>query len=226
MNRPSWLRPFSGRGLDRTRRVYDWWSRHDRAYAAFVSAFLLGRTREFRERTVAALELEAGDRVLDVGCGPGTNAPILADAVGPRGAIVGVDASRGMVASAGERGAALPPETAVLRADASRLPVRPARFDAAIATLSLSAMSDVRRVLEGVHSALRPGGRLSVLDTRGFPTAPWRWLNPPIGAVAAVLTNWYPDVDVPGAVERTFADATIETFQSGSVFVLTATKGQ
>lgn len=216
---------FDRRGREHNRRVYDWWSRHDRAYGLFVDAFLLGRTGAFRDRTVEALSLTPGDRVLDVGCGPGPNFGRLAGAVGPEGAVVGVDASPGMVARARERGERLAPETGVLRADATRLPVRDERFDAACATLSLSAMPDVRAVVDGIHDALRPGGRLAVLDARSFRSGPLRWLDPLVEGVAAALTNWYPDAPVVESMAETFAEVSVETFYGGTVYVATGQKG-
>jgi demethylmenaquinone methyltransferase/2-methoxy-6-polyprenyl-1,4-benzoquinol methylase len=216
---------FDRRDHTHSQRVYDWWSRHDRVYAAFVTAFLLGRTGEFRDRTVAALSLDPGDTVLDVGCGPGPNFERLADAVGPTETIVGVDASPGMVKRARERGEQLDCEIEVLRADAKRLPVENNRFDGVCATLSLSAIGDVEAVVSKMSDVLRPGGRTAVLDARSFQTAPLRWLNPLIEGVSAYITNWYPEVPIVQSVEDMFVKVSIETFHGGTVYVVTAKKG-
>jgi demethylmenaquinone methyltransferase/2-methoxy-6-polyprenyl-1,4-benzoquinol methylase len=215
---------FARRGRDHSQRVYDWWSRHDRAYAAFVDAFLLGRTGEFRDRTADALSLAAGDTVLDVGCGPGPNFERLAPAVGPTGTVVGVDASPGMVSRASERGERLACETEVLRADGARLPVRDGRFDAACATLSLSAMPDVERVVAGMSDALRPGGRVAVLDARSFQSGPLARLDPLLESVSAYVTNWYPDAPIVQSVDDAFAEVAVETFHGGTVYVATGVK--
>ena len=56
----------------------------------------LYRTRDVRRRRALvreALGVRAGERVLDVGCGPGFYAEELLAEVGPEGAVVGVDAS-------------------------------------------------------------------------------------------------------------------------------------
>jgi demethylmenaquinone methyltransferase/2-methoxy-6-polyprenyl-1,4-benzoquinol methylase len=215
---------FERRGHDHSQRVYDWWGRHDWAYRAFVNGYLLGREGAFRSRTVDALDLAPGDTVLDVGCGPGPNFGRLADGVGPTGTVVGVDASEAMVERATGRSARLECSAAVLRADAARLPVRDAAADAVCATLSLSAMPDVAAVVDQLWRVLRPGGRLAVLDARPFQAAYGRWLNPLVERAAAYLTNWYPDADIVGAVEARFAETTVETFQGGSIYVLTARK--
>ena len=46
-----------------------------------------------RQRAVDLLKLKPGDRVLDVGCGPGGSFPFLVNAVGPTGQVVGVEIS-------------------------------------------------------------------------------------------------------------------------------------
>ena len=46
-----------------------------------------------RQRAVELLNLKPGDRVLDVGCGPGGSFPFLVRAVGPTGQVVGVEIS-------------------------------------------------------------------------------------------------------------------------------------
>jgi len=221
-----WFRQwaFGRRDHVHSQHVYDWWSRHDRVYTAFVAAFLFGRTAEFRERTVASLALEAGDTVLDVGCGPGPNFERLADAVGPTGTIVGVDASTGMVQRAREHGEQIDCEIEVLRADDRRLPVANNRFDGVCATLSLSAMDDVETVVAGLSDVLRPSGRIAVLDARSFQTAPLCWLNPLIEGVSAYITNWYPDAPIAQSVEDTFVAVSMETFHAGTVYVVTGEK--
>jgi phosphatidylethanolamine/phosphatidyl-N-methylethanolamine N-methyltransferase len=53
-----------------------------------------------RREAVAALSLDRGDTVVDLGCGTGANLPYLREAVGPEGTVVGVDLTRGMLARA------------------------------------------------------------------------------------------------------------------------------
>ncbi len=49
--------------------------------------------RSLRRRAVQMLQLTPGDRVIDAGCGPGGSFEYLVDAVGPSGAVVGVEIS-------------------------------------------------------------------------------------------------------------------------------------
>src|SRR3954452_16214404 len=53
-----------------------------------------------RRRAVATLGLKPGDTVLEIGAGSGRNFPYLVEAVGPRGTVIGVDPSPGMLAEA------------------------------------------------------------------------------------------------------------------------------
>jgi SAM-dependent methyltransferase len=108
---------------------------------------------------VDALGLQRGDRVLDVGCGPGRHAHALAQ----RGVtVVGIDISERfmqLAASTAPRGAAF------ARADARRLPVARGCFDAAISLcqggFGLLDADDVV-VLGAMAAAVRPGGRVAV----------------------------------------------------------------
>jgi len=49
--------------------------------------------KSLRQKAVQLLQLKPGDRVLDVGCGPGGSFPYLVEAVGPSGEVVGVEIS-------------------------------------------------------------------------------------------------------------------------------------
>jgi ubiquinone/menaquinone biosynthesis C-methylase UbiE len=54
----------------------------------------------------------------------------------------------------------------VLRADAAREPLGHNEYDAAVAIFSISAMPDVAAAVGSAFKALRPGGRLFVVDMR------------------------------------------------------------
>src|SRR5262245_42910177 len=59
--------------------------------------------RPVRQKAVELLKLEEGDRVLDMGCGPGGSFPYLVHAVGPSGQVVGVEISPVMSINARKR---------------------------------------------------------------------------------------------------------------------------
>ncbi len=75
-----------------------------------------------RERAVPALHLQEGSRVLDIGCGTGLNFPLLLDAVGPTGHVVGVDLSSEMLGVARRKTRNAPPgNVSLIEADAEQL---------------------------------------------------------------------------------------------------------
>ena len=95
----------------------DDWSR--RLEAVYRTADVVGQ----RRGVIEALRLRPGERVLDIGCGPGMLACEMAGVVAPRGRVHGVDISPSMLAIARERpppAGAPPPEYA--EADALAIP--------------------------------------------------------------------------------------------------------
>ena len=122
-------------------------------------SFTKGTVQEV-DHVVAAVGLQPGDRVLDVGCGPGRHAHELAR----RGILVhGIDISARFVELAAEHA---PPGATFERLDARHLGFD-GEFDAAICLCQgafglMTANGDDRVVLERIAAALRPGGRLAL----------------------------------------------------------------
>jgi arsenite methyltransferase len=116
-----------------------------------------------RELVRVALGAQAGDRVLDVGCGPGFYVTELLEVVGGAGLVVGVDVSADMLAVAAKR-AEGHDNVEFHQADATALPVPEASFDRALSVQVLEYVQDVSAALEEMYRALRPGGRVLVWD--------------------------------------------------------------
>jgi demethylmenaquinone methyltransferase/2-methoxy-6-polyprenyl-1,4-benzoquinol methylase len=123
----------------------------------------------WRRRAAAALALPAGSRVLDLCCGTGDQALAL----GRRGSrVAAADFCVPMLARArrkfSRRGAAragaVRRSMAPLAADALALPFPPAGFDGATVAFGLRNVADLDRALAELAAALRPGGRLVVLE--------------------------------------------------------------
>ena len=118
------------------------------------------RRRAIVRRTLSAT---AGDRVLDVGCGPGFYcAELLAD-VGPTGSVVGIDGSPAMLALAGRRCAGCE-NVELYEADATSLPVKDGCIDRALCVQVLEYVADPAVALAEMYRAIRSGGRVVLWD--------------------------------------------------------------
>jgi len=114
-----------------------------------------------RRAVRAALALQPGEHVLDIGSGPGFLAAEMAEEVGPDGRVHGVDPSDSMLAIASRD------ESPVeyVAGDALKLPFGDEQFDVAVSTQVYEYVDDIEGALAEARRVLRPGGRLLVLDT-------------------------------------------------------------
>lgn len=115
---------------------------------------------EQRRAIRAALSLQPGERVLDIGSGPGFLAAEMAVEVGSDGRVHGVDPSQSMLASARRRGSTV--EYGI--GDALALPFPDEHFDV-VCTQVYEYVKDIAAALAEARRVLRTGGRLLVLDT-------------------------------------------------------------
>jgi ubiquinone/menaquinone biosynthesis C-methylase UbiE len=122
----------------------------------------------WRGETDAILRAAAfakGDRLLDLGCGPGYLTADLAEIVGTKGWVVGVDTSERFVQAARdlhqERGLQ---QTRFEIGEAGSFTLEPNSFDGAVCRWVLMFISDTRSVIRNVRRALKPGGRFAVME--------------------------------------------------------------
>lgn len=129
-----------------------------------------------REQVIQALNLQPGERVLDVGSGPGFLAAAMGEGVGPAGWVCGVDISEPLLALARSH-CVHQPWIEFRYGEASQLPFPNHHFDVAISTQVLEYVRDVEVALAELYRVLRPGGRLLLLDT-DWDSLVWYTPNP------------------------------------------------
>ena len=210
---------------ERGQSIYNWWSRHDRLFDRLYDVGFLGRESELRERAVELLALDSGERVLELGCGPGNSFGALRTRVGSRGTVVGVDYTHGMVERAAERIRKAGWENVhPIRGDSARPGIDDGAFDAVYAAMTLSAMATPAAALDAAYRVLRPGGRIVVLDAQPFQEFPWTLLNPVIVPLSKYATNWFPEENITTALDGRFVSTTVTAFNGGTIFIAAARK--
>lgn len=117
-----------------------------------------------RAQFLRALEPQSGERVLDVGSGPGLLTAAIAEATGASGLVCGIDVSEPLLAVARTVCAHLS-SVEFRQADATQLPFPDQAFDAAVSIQVLEFVRDVDVALSEIHRVLRPGGRALIVDT-------------------------------------------------------------
>jgi ubiquinone/menaquinone biosynthesis C-methylase UbiE len=117
------------------------------------------------EEIVAALGLRPGDTVADVGAGTGYMTAHLSRAVGRTGAVLALDAEPAMSAYLTSRIGELGPARVTPQHTRSDDPeLAPASIDAALILDAWHHMSDRVAYARKLRAALKPGGRLVVVD--------------------------------------------------------------
>jgi arsenite methyltransferase len=109
--------------------------------------------------------IPAGARVLDVGCGAGTDLLLAARQVGPTGRAIGIDMTPEMRERARKGARACGLEHVEVRdGDATDLPLDDASVDVVISNGVLNLVPEKERAFAEIGRVLKPGGRLQISD--------------------------------------------------------------
>ncbi len=135
-------------------------------WAGLYHLLFARKPTKVHKRAVTAAAPQPGERVLDVGCGPGTIAIILAQKVSPGGEVVGIDASPEMIDVAQRKAKRERSEARFETAAIESLPFPAASFDLVTSTFMLHHLPDdaQEKGLAEVRRVLKPGGRVVIAD--------------------------------------------------------------
>src|SRR5712671_6689017 len=125
-----------------------------------------GIDRRWRTRAIRSLRLTGRERVLDLCTGTGDLAIAAVRARPAAARVVGVDFSSAML-RVGEgklRKAALESRVAMVRGDATRIPLADASVDAVTIGFGIRNVERMDAACAELHRVLRPGGRLAILE--------------------------------------------------------------
>ena len=138
-----------------------------------------------RSETIRHLSLSAGERVLDIGCGPGFLCESMGEIVGRKGAVVGIDISADLIARCNGRktSAHLSHEVG----DATKIDQPNASFDVVVCTQVAEYVADVDRVLTEVFRVLKPNGRTVFVATDWDALV---WFSDDPKRMSAVMKSW------------------------------------
>jgi ubiquinone/menaquinone biosynthesis C-methylase UbiE len=122
---------------------------------------------DYKRLTYEQMRLRQGQKVLDVGCGPGTDTIPLAQLVSPSGQIIGVDYDTMMIAEAKQRAQKAGVSDWVIHkcADANELPFESDYFDACRAERLFEHLLNPAKALSEMVRVTKSGGWIVVLDS-------------------------------------------------------------
>jgi ubiquinone/menaquinone biosynthesis C-methylase UbiE len=160
-----------------------------RLLAVYVTPDVAAQRNDF----LKAFNPLPGERVVDVGAGPGFLANAIAEAVGKSGSVCGVDISEPFLEVA--RSQSKNQYGIEFRyGDATQLPYPDDTFDAVVSTQVLEYVPDVNPALAEFHRVLRVGGRVALLDTDWDSIV---WHSPDRERMNRILTVWEEHVADP-----------------------------
>jgi demethylmenaquinone methyltransferase/2-methoxy-6-polyprenyl-1,4-benzoquinol methylase len=202
-SRTSSVRPGSGEMFDSIAPRYDLLNR-------LIS---LGLDQSWRRRTVAAMNLHAGNTALDLATGTGDLALMIARAH-PDITVIATDPSRGMLDVAVEKARPLGSRVRFAVGDAQAIDLPTSSVDAVSIAFGIRNVEDRPQALREMARVTRPGGRISILE-----------LVEPQGGALAALARFHVHQVVPrigaalsGSAEYAYLQRSIAAFPSPEVF--------
>lgn len=144
--------------------IYRYWANNYNLVASLYD--IIFGSGQYRKQAIEALNLQPGDTVIDLCCGTGLNFPILQQAVGAQGRIIGVDFTDAMLEQAHKRvKEAGWSNVELVQSDVAKYEF-PTSVDGVISTFALTLVPEFDKVILNSCKALSDGKCLVVLDLR------------------------------------------------------------
>ncbi len=171
-----------------------------------------GQHRIWKLMAVKWSEAKSGDNALDICCGSGDLALLLAKQVGTSGKVTGLDFARQQLAIAKQRQMAKCPALPMewLEGDALALPFADNQFDCATMGYGLRNVTDIPLCLKELLRVLKPGAKAAILD-----------FHRPPGYMQAIQQWYLANIVVPTAEdlgmkeEYAYINPSIDRFPTG-----------
>jgi ubiquinone/menaquinone biosynthesis C-methylase UbiE len=135
---------------------------------------LMRNLEPFRSELIARLAPRSGEKILDLGTGPGEPAISIAAKVGPSGHVLGVDLSENMVSIAERVAKSRGLRNVDFRVmDCGALQLPDGSYDAATSSFGFQIFTDPEAAARDAHRVIRPGGRIAVSVWSTGDQVPW-----------------------------------------------------
>lgn len=129
----------------------------------------------------------SGEICVDLGSGRGTDVIRMAESVGERGFVFGIDASAGMIAKAQATALKFKVENVrFILSELEKLPIEDSIVDLVVSNCTLNHSGDKQSVWNEIYRILKPGGRFVISDIYSIEEVPEDFRNDPV----AVAECW------------------------------------
>lgn len=161
-----------------------------RSFIQFLDALnSTGWLQAHKHRTLASLDIHEGVHLLDVGCGTGADARMVAQQVGPTGKVVGVAPSATMITEAQKRTEGLRLPVEFRSGSVYALPLADGTFDGCYSFLTFDILEHPQKALAEIIRVTRSGGQV-VLSAPDHGTL---IIDAPNRAVTRAILNFWCD---------------------------------
>lgn len=162
-------------------------------YDELNNGLSFGQHRIWKQMTVKWSGAKAGDISVDLCCGSGDIAQMLAEKVGRTGAVYGIDFSAAQLEVARDRSErrCIKPPIHWIKSDVLDLPFPDNHFDCATMGYGLRNVVDILGSLKEVHRVLKPKAKAAILD-----------MHLPDNGIVRSFQQWYLDEVVVPTAQR------------------------